>query len=67
MRQTWLWACVLTAIVGKTTQASQPDRSNEEQKITVTGSLIKQNDDDGPAPIFSISADDLARLGHTNL
>ena len=67
MRQTWLWACVLTAIVGETTHASQPDRSNDEQKITVTGSLIKQNDDDGPAPIFSISADDLARLGHTNL
>ncbi|NVJ59180.1 MAG: TonB-dependent receptor [Gammaproteobacteria bacterium] len=48
--------------------AAQDTKKDETgNKVVVTGSLIKKTDLDGPAPILTLTSEDLAKLGHTNL
>ncbi len=67
MRQSWLCACAALSFYCIDGVAAEAEENKEEKKVVVTGSLIKKTDQKGPAPIFSISSDELARLGHTNL
>jgi len=58
--------CVASTMSQWVYSATPSEDSDQDKKVTVTGSLIKK-DEKGPAPILTLTADDLARLGHTNL
>lgn len=67
MRSNWLWMCVVSGVCQMGYGADNAEDSEQEKKVTVTGSLIKKHEQEGPAPILTLTAEDLARLGHTNL
>ena len=48
-----------------TTFAAQEEE--EVERIEVTGSHIRRNDNEGPSPVTSLSAEDISRTGVTDL
>ncbi len=70
MQHFWLKACLVSSFVSsQICDARVRSDQNEggEEKIVVTGSLIKKIDQKGPAPILSLTSEDMQRMGHTNL
>ncbi|WP_144392601.1 TonB-dependent receptor plug domain-containing protein [Pleionea sediminis] len=67
MRYSWLMACVAFSLISTYTSAKPSEENEDEKKVIVTGSLIKKTDEKGPAPIFSLTSEDLAKLGHNNI
>lgn len=58
-------AAAVNLALGVSSATAQEDESIE--KIRVTGSLIKRTDMEGPSPIASLSAEDIADTGVTDL
>ncbi len=67
MRNVWLWACLFSGINVDVANAAEPESAKEDRKLTITGSLIKKTDQSGPSPILTLTSEDFARLGHSNL
>ncbi|MEE4246107.1 MAG: TonB-dependent receptor plug domain-containing protein, partial [Kangiellaceae bacterium] len=68
MQHIWLLAVIAYSLsINDVLAASEQEGSEEESKLVVTGSLIKKSAADGPSPLISISAEDILKLGHTNL
>ena len=56
-----------TAISSSMAAHAQSDETSKVERIQVTGSHIKRTDMEGPSPVTSLSADDIANTGVTDL
>ncbi|WP_440055797.1 TonB-dependent receptor plug domain-containing protein [Pseudoalteromonas sp. T1lg65] len=55
------------AVLAATSHQVMAEEQQSIERIEVTGSHIKRNDLEGPSPVRSLSADDLAATGSTDL
>ncbi len=60
-------ACALTVPASGIAADNDTGADNDTRKITVIGSHIKRSDMEGPSPVTSISADDIAATGVTDI
>ena len=65
--KTTLLASGISLAMGSSVALAQNNSEQEVEKIEVTGSLIKRTDMEGPSPLTSISAEDIANRGVTDL
>ncbi len=60
--------CISAALIASQSyQAVAADNEEEVERIEITGSHIKRGDMEGPSPVTTISADDIANSGVTDL
>ena len=62
-----LSAVAMAVIVANSTSVLATENNEEVERIEVTGSHIKRTDMEGPSPVQSLSAADLAATGSTDL
>ncbi|WP_057831003.1 TonB-dependent receptor [Colwellia sp. TT2012] len=67
MKKKTLALCITTALLASQSLSAFAADEEDIERIEVTGSHIKRHNMDGPSPVTSISASDIAKTGVTDL